>query len=62
MTMPQGSMESHVKQEGDVSRTPPKGIYVLPNLFTLASLFGGFYAIVMAMNNHFELRNRFQLN
>ena len=26
-----------------------KGIYVLPNLFTLAALFGGFYAIVMAM-------------
>ena len=32
-----------------------KGIYVLPNLFTLAALFGGFYAIVMAMNNHFEV-------
>jgi CDP-diacylglycerol--serine O-phosphatidyltransferase len=31
-----------------------KGIYVLPNLFTLAALFGGFYAIVMAMNNRFE--------
>jgi len=31
-----------------------KGIYVLPNLFTLAALFGGFYAIVMAMNNQFE--------
>lgn len=32
-----------------------KGIYVLPNLFTLAALFGGFYAIVMAMNGHFDL-------
>ena len=32
-----------------------KGIYVLPNLFTLAALFGGFYAIVMAMNWRFEL-------
>jgi len=32
----------------------PKGIYVLPNLFTLAALFGGFYAIVMAMNGRFE--------
>ena len=31
-----------------------KGIYVLPNLFTLAALFGGFYAIVMAMNGFFE--------
>lgn len=33
----------------------PKGIYVLPNLFTLAALFGGFYAVVMAMNSRFEL-------
>ncbi|WP_159913884.1 CDP-diacylglycerol--serine O-phosphatidyltransferase [Pantoea sp. 18069] len=32
-----------------------KGIYILPNLFTLAALFGGFYAIVMAMNGRFEL-------
>jgi CDP-diacylglycerol--serine O-phosphatidyltransferase len=31
-----------------------KGVYVLPNLFTLAALFGGFYAIVMAMNGRFE--------
>lgn len=32
-----------------------KGIYILPNLFTLAALFGGFYAIVMAMNGRFEM-------
>ncbi len=32
-----------------------KGIYILPNLFTLAALFGGFYAIVMAMNLRFDL-------
>jgi CDP-diacylglycerol--serine O-phosphatidyltransferase len=31
-----------------------KGIYILPNLFTLAALFAGFYAIVMAMNGLFE--------
>lgn len=31
-----------------------KGIYILPNLFTLAALFGGFYAIVMAMSGRFE--------
>ena len=31
-----------------------KGIYILPNLFTLAALFSGFYAIVMAMNSHFD--------
>jgi len=34
---------------------PRKGIYILPNLFTLAALFGGFYAIVMAMNQRFEM-------
>ena len=38
------------------TRKPPrKGIYVLPNLFTLAALFGGFYAIVMAINGRFDL-------
>ena len=31
-----------------------KGIYVLPNLFTLAALFGGFYSVVMAMNGRFD--------
>jgi CDP-diacylglycerol--serine O-phosphatidyltransferase len=39
----------------DVAPRPRrKGIYILPNLFTLAALFGGFYAIVMAMNQRFE--------
>ena len=36
-------------------RKPRKGLYLLPNLFTLAALFAGFYAIVMAMNNRFDL-------
>ena len=36
------------------ARPRRKGIYILPNLFTLAALFGGFYAIVMAMNGQFE--------
>lgn len=30
-----------------------KGIYVLPNLFTTASLFCGFYAIIASMNQDF---------
>lgn len=38
-----------------VVRKRRKGIYVLPNLFTLAALFGGFYAIVMAVNGRFDL-------
>ncbi|MEI6300304.1 MAG: CDP-diacylglycerol--serine O-phosphatidyltransferase [Betaproteobacteria bacterium] len=32
-----------------------RGIYLLPNLFTTAALFAGFYAIVQAMNQRFEL-------
>lgn len=38
--------------------TPEKrrrGIYILPNLFTTAALFAGFYAIVQAMNQRFEV-------
>ena len=31
-----------------------RGIYLLPNLFTTAALFSGFYAIVQSMNNKFE--------
>ncbi|SCZ62937.1 CDP-diacylglycerol--serine O-phosphatidyltransferase [Thiohalomonas denitrificans] len=31
-----------------------RGIYLLPNLFTTAALFAGFYAIVAAMNDQFE--------
>ncbi len=33
---------------------PHRGIYLLPNSFTLAALFCGFYAIVQAMNSQFE--------
>lgn len=31
-----------------------RGIYLLPNLFTTAALFSGFYAVLAAMNGHFE--------
>ncbi|MBV8047690.1 MAG: CDP-diacylglycerol--serine O-phosphatidyltransferase [Paludibacterium sp.] len=31
-----------------------QGIYLLPNSFTLAALFAGFYAVVQAMNHNFE--------
>ena len=40
---------------GVALRKRRKGIYILPNLFTLAALFGGFYAVVMAMNGRFDL-------
>jgi len=35
-------------------RSGKKGIYVLPNLFTSASLFSGFYAIIAAIQGRFE--------
>lgn len=45
--------EHHVSEE-TAPRPRRKGIYILPNLFTLGALFGGFYAVVMAMNGRFE--------
>lgn len=47
--------EDEFAHEGVVVRKRRKGIYILPNLFTLAALFGGFYAVVMAMNGRFDL-------
>jgi len=38
----------------EVRRPRRKGIYILPNAITLAALFSGFYAIVMAMNGRFD--------
>ncbi len=40
----------------DEIKPPPRtrGIYLLPNLFTTAGLFSGFYAIIAAANGHFE--------
>ena len=32
-----------------------RGIYLLPNLFTTATLFGGFYSVVAAMQGDFYL-------
>ena len=37
------------------NRIRRRGIYLLPNLFTTAALFAGFYAIVQAMNLTFDL-------
>ena len=53
--MHDGIETSDDAEMGGQVRKPRKGIYVLPNLFTLAALFGGFYAIVMAMNGRFDM-------
>ena len=41
-------------EAAEAPRPRRRGIYVLPNAITLAALFAGFYAIVMAMNGRFE--------
>lgn len=38
----------------DGKRVRQRGIYLLPNLFTTAALFSGFYAIIAGMNGDFE--------
>ncbi len=35
-------------------KTTNKSIYLLPNLFTIAAMFSGFYAIISAMKGQFE--------
>ncbi|RMH20231.1 MAG: CDP-diacylglycerol--serine O-phosphatidyltransferase [Gammaproteobacteria bacterium] len=41
-------------KEKNIPEKPKVGIYLLPNLFTTACLFAGFYAIVAAKAGHFE--------
>ena len=53
--MPNGNDTSPAASSVAVAPRRSKGIYVLPNLITLAALFGGFYAIVMSMNGRFDL-------
>ncbi len=40
--------------EGVEEKPRSRGIYLLPNLFTTAGLFAGFYSIVAAINDRFE--------
>jgi CDP-diacylglycerol--serine O-phosphatidyltransferase len=43
------------RRVADSTSLRERGIYLLPNLFTSAALFAGFFAIVQAMNGKFEL-------
>jgi CDP-diacylglycerol--serine O-phosphatidyltransferase len=36
------------------AKKPARGVYLLPNLFTTASLFSGFYAVVAGMGGDFD--------
>ena len=39
----------------ETRKNMPRGIFLLPNLFTTGALFSGFYAIIAAMSDHFEI-------
>jgi len=47
------SLDSNQEPQ-ETAKKPAKGFYVLPNLFTTAGLFAGFYAIMQARLGHFE--------
>jgi len=40
--------------KGSRKKGPKRGVYLLPNLITSASLFGGFYSIISALDGNFE--------
>lgn len=42
------------KDNNLLGRTQSRGIYLLPNLFTTAALFAGFYAVMAAMKGYFD--------
>src|SRR5438874_7404719 len=49
----------HEEEQGSGPQPPlglrRRGIYLLPNLFTTGVLFAGFFSIVQAMNDRFEI-------
>jgi len=47
-----GEHEEEVSENGKTVRR--RGVYFLPNLFTTAALFGGFYAVIAAMRGSYE--------
>lgn len=51
---PLGAVPASSADEFAVVVRRRRGIYLLPNLFTLAALFAGFFAIVQAMNQRFD--------
>lgn len=48
-------MEIHQFNENSEKKIQPRGIYLLPNLFTTAALFAAFYAIIAAVKGHFDI-------
>ncbi len=56
--MEETNHQADYQREAQPALTPPpkrrRGVYILPNLFTTAALFAGFYAIIGAMQAKFE--------
>ena len=48
-------IDFEVEELHEKPRPRSKGIYLLPNAFTTAALFSGFFAIVNAMNDQFQV-------
>lgn len=50
-------IDEHVEegQDAEGRKVRHRGVYLLPNLFTTANLFAGFFSIVSAMNGKFEI-------
>ena len=48
-------IDEHIEEGRDAEgrKVRHRGIYLLPNLFTTANLFAGFYSIINAMNGNF---------
>ena len=47
--------DEHVEEVSENGkRVQRKGVYLLPNLFTTAALFSGFYAIIASINGQFD--------
>jgi len=54
MTNPKDTSLKDSSTESGAESGRGRGIYLLPNLFTMAALFAGFYAIVAAMTGYFD--------
>ncbi len=52
--IPVGTLMEQPSEESSLTRKRPRGIYLLPNLFTTAALFAGFYAVLAATQGRFE--------
>lgn len=47
-------LDNEIQKEDSGKKKIKKGVYLLPNLITSASMFGGFYAIIASLDGNFE--------